>query len=86
MSKDFLMDAGVDISRNKLKAASTLLREEGIPHVIDSPEGYSISFPSGYQFDVEDVLDNSGVHIDDIGPNDLPHHTRSYDGWVRTKE
>lgn len=86
MPGQFLMDNGVDISRDKLKVASDLLREEGIPHVVDSPDGYSISFPGGYQFDIEDAFDNAGIHIDDVGPNDQPHHILSYDGWVRTKE
>lgn len=86
MPGQFLMDAGVDFDPVKRSAVSDLLRDEGIPHVIVDLCEYSISFPSVYWWDVEDLFRNAGIEIDDIGPNDEPHHTLQYDGWVRTKE
>lgn len=85
MSGQFLMDTGVDLDPGKRKVASSLMREEGIPHTVDDFCEYSISFPNEYWWDVEDILSNADIEIDDIGLNDQPHHILSYDGWVRTK-
>ena len=80
------MDMGVDLNPEQCQVASDLLREEGLPHVVDDFCGYSISFPNEYWWDIEDALDNAGIEICDIGPNDPPHHILPYDGWVRTKD
>lgn len=86
MPGQFLMDTGVDLDPERRQAASSLMREEGIPHVIDSFCEYSISFPNQYWWDIEDLLSAACIEIDDIGPNDQPHHILPYSGWVRIKK